>query len=155
MKCSKVYARKVNVFHRVPKPSPHAPPPPLVPLPRPLPLAIPLPPALPLAPLLAPPLVGIPPPLPPARGIPPLPLVAAAAFFSPGPGVTGFWNLFATLLLGGLSTKEVSVVRNVASTSGMGFSPPGPWEERNWSVERGRVKDSGMGAWALVVSTHG
>jgi hypothetical protein len=77
---------------------------PLAPL---APLAMPLPP---LVPLVVPPLVGIPPPLP-ARGIPPLPLITPLFL-----GV-GVWNLDDGLLLGGFSTKEVSVVRKVASIS--------------------------------------
>lgn len=84
-------------------------------VPRPLPappLAMPLPP---LAPLVAPPRVGIPRP-PPARGIPPLPL-GAPAVFDAGAGVWGVWNLDEILLLGGFSTKDVSVVRKVASIS--------------------------------------
>jgi hypothetical protein len=77
-------------------------------------------PVPPLAALGAPPRVGIP-PRPPARGIPPLPL-GTPDVFAAGAGVCGFWNLEAILLLGGLSTKEVSVVKNVASMSS------GPWE---------------------------
>lgn len=77
------------------------------------PLAMPVPPLVPLA---APPRVGIPPRPPPARGMPPLPL-GTPDVFAAGAGVCGFWNLDDILLLGGLSTKDVSVVRNVASMS--------------------------------------
>ena len=63
----------------------------------------------------APPRVGMP-PRPPARGMPPLPLGTPEVFVA-GAGVCGFWNLDDILLLGGLSTKDVSVVRNVASMS--------------------------------------
>jgi hypothetical protein len=83
--------------------------------PRPLPaapLAIPLPP---LVPLVAPPRVGIP-PLPPALGMPPLPLPVPAVFDA-AVGVCGVWYFEDILLLGGLSTNDVSVVRNVASMS--------------------------------------
>lgn len=82
---------------------------------RPLPaapLAMPLPP---LVPRVVPPRVGIPPPLP-ARGMPPLPL-GWPPVLGAGAGVWGVWNREAILLLGGWSTKEVSVVRKVASTS--------------------------------------
>ena len=72
-------------------------------------------PVPPLVPLGAPPRVGIP-PRPPARGIPPLPLGTPLVLVA-GAGVCGFWNLEWILLLGGLSTNEVSVVRNVASIS--------------------------------------
>jgi hypothetical protein len=69
----------------------------------------------PLVPLVAPPRVGIPPPLP-TRGIPPLPL-GAPVVLDAGAGVWGVWNLDEILLLGGFSTKDVSVVRKVASMS--------------------------------------
>jgi hypothetical protein len=69
----------------------------------------------PLEPLVAPPRVGMPPPLP-ARGIPPLPLPIPDVFDA-GAGVVGVWNFEDTLLLGGFSTKDVSVVRKVASMS--------------------------------------
>jgi hypothetical protein len=70
---------------------------------------------VPRVPLVVPPRTGIP-PRPPARGIPPLPL-GTPVVFDAGTGVCGVWNLEAILLLGGLSTKDVSVVRNVASMS--------------------------------------
>jgi len=83
------------------------------PRPRPAtPLAIPVPP---LVLLVVPPRVGIP-PRPPALGMPPLPLGTPDVFVA-GAGVCGVWNLDDILLLGGLSTNEVSVVRNVASMS--------------------------------------
>jgi hypothetical protein len=91
--------------HRAPRPLPAAP------------LAMPLPP---LEPLVAPPRVGMPPPLP-ARGMPPLPLPVPVVVLDAGAGVWGVWNLEDTLLLGGFSTKDVSVVRKVASMSS------GPW----------------------------
>lgn len=88
-----------------------------LPLPRADPLAIPLPL---VAPLVVPPRVGIP-PLPRAVGIPlPLPAAAGVVFLGVrGAGLWAFLNLVAAFELGGLSTNDVSVVRNVASTSSM------------------------------------
>ena len=87
----------------------------------PVPLAIPLPPLDPLAMPLP---LGIPPPLP-ALGIPP-PLATLE-----GAGVSNLDPDF--LLLGGCSTKDVSVVRKVASISGTAGSwpadAPGPIED--------------------------
>jgi hypothetical protein len=115
--------------------------------PRPLPaapLAMPLPPR---EPLVAPPRVGIPPPLP-ARGMPPLPLPVPIVLGA-GAGVWGVWNLEDTLLLGGFSTKDVSVVRNVASRSS------GPWLRFRLAAPRsgwfcGLLKDSTTGAWRCI-----
>ncbi|KAF2018485.1 hypothetical protein BU24DRAFT_171839 [Aaosphaeria arxii CBS 175.79] len=119
---------------------------------------MPLPPlVLPLVPLGAPPLVGIPPPppaLPPALGIPlPLPILEGGADASSLEDAPGF------LLLGGFSTNEVSVVRNVASTSGTAgscplFAPPGPMEEEKSGWFWGRLKDSGAGVWRSGMSVH-
>jgi len=97
----------------------------------------------PLEPRGAPPRVRIP-PLLPARGIPPLPL-AAPADLEAAVGVEGVRNLEAALLLGGLSTNDVSVVRNVASRSS------GPWEFLKLGLPRlswfcGRSKESAIGA---------
>ena len=83
--------------------------------PLPLPLVDPLAIALPRVPLVAPPRIGIP-PLPRAVGMP-LPLPTPPVVFCAGAGLAAFLNLLAALELGGLSTKDVSVVRNVASTS--------------------------------------
>jgi hypothetical protein len=97
----------------------------------------------PLEPLVVPPRVGIPPPLP-ARGMPPLPRPIPEVLDA-GAGVCGFWNLDEILLLGGFSTKDVSVVRKVASISS------GPWL-RLKSVEPrltwfcGLLKESATGA---------
>jgi|SRR5690242_11876420 len=113
----------------------------------PLPLVDPRAIPLPLVPRVAPPRVGIP-PLPRAVGMP-LPLPAAAGvFFGVGAGLATFLNLLAAFELGGLSTKDVSVVRKVASTSSMpearragrvadGFRP-------GWFC--GRLNESGTGA---------
>jgi hypothetical protein len=116
-------------FPRAPRPRPDAP------------RAIPLPP---LAPLAAPPRVGMPPPLP-ARGMPPRPRPMLDVLGA-GAGVWGVWNLEAILLLGGFSTKDVSVVRKVASMSSA------PWLRFRLGLPRsgwfcGLLKDSAMGAW--------
>lgn len=125
------------------------------PLPLPLvdPLAIPLPPPLP--PLAVPPRVGIP-PLPRAVGMP-LPLPAPRGVFGAGAGLAMFLNLLAALELGGLSTKDVSVVRKVASTSStpdarrLGKLAEGLRE--GWFC--GRLNESGTGACNMVsVTTH-
>jgi hypothetical protein len=114
------------------------------PRPRPeAPLAMPLPP---LAALVAPPRVGMPPPLP-ARGMPPRPRPMPDVLEA-GAGVCGVWNLEATLLLGGFSTKDVSVVRKVASISST------PWLRLRLAAPRSRwfcglLKDSAIGACAM------
>lgn len=118
----------------------------------PLPLVDPRAIPLPLVPLVAPPRVGIP-PLPRAVGMPrPLP-AAAGVFLGVGAGLATFLNLLAAFELGGWSTKDVSVVRKVASTSSMpealragsaadGFRP-------GWFC--GRLNESGTGAYAQSV----
>lgn len=116
-----------------------------LPRPRPAPRAMPLPP---LPPLVVP--RGIPPPLAPALGMP-LPLPAV---FDTGAGVAGVWNLDDILLLGGLSTKEVSVVRKVAS-----MSPSGPCELLKWGLLIsgwfcGRLNDSATGACRSTLEHH-
>ena len=82
--------------------------------------------------------------------MPPLPLGTPDVFVA-GAGVCGFWNLDDILLLGGLSTKDVSVVRNVASISS------GPWERFRFAAPGsdwfcGRLKDSCIGAYDSQIS---
>lgn len=114
--------------------------------PLPLPLVDPLAIPLPLPPLAVPPRVGIP-PLPRAVGMP-LPLPAPRGVLGAGAGLAAFLNLFAAFELGGLSTKDVSVVRKVASTSStpdarrLGRLAEGFME--GWFC--GRLNESGTGA---------
>jgi hypothetical protein len=124
----------------------------VVPLPLPTPLATP-----PLAPLVVPVLVI--PPL--AMPLPLAPLLAdGAPLVLPLAGVLADGTLLYLLggldVVGGCSTKDVSVVRKVASTSG-GACCVGMCRSA-WCLESGevkvlaRAKDCGVGAWRRGVS---
>jgi hypothetical protein len=134
-----------NLPHRIPVvvplplPTPLATPP-LVPLVVPVPVIPPLAMPLPLAPRLA----G-------GAGAPPL-VLPLAGVLADG---TLLYLLGGLDVVGGCSTKDVSVVRKVASTSG-GACCVGMWRSE-WCLELGevkvlaRAKDCGVGAWRVVL----
>lgn len=95
-------------------------------------------------------------PLEPARPRPavPLPDAAAPLELAVEEG-TELYLLLGLLLVGGFMTKEVSVVKNVASVSGGGAVRCGKGEfSRGLEDEVWRVKDCGIGAWKSCQSVH-
>lgn len=88
-------------------------------------------------------------PLDPALPLPAVPLPDAPAPLELAvEGGTELYLLLGLLLVGGFMTKEVSVVKNVASVSGGGAVRCGKGEFSR-GLEDGvwRANDCGMGAW--------
>jgi hypothetical protein len=131
---------RIPVVVPLPLPTPLATPP-LAPRAEPVPVIPPLAIPLPLAPLLA-----------DGACTPPLALPLAGVLADG----TLLYLLGGLEVVGGCSTKDVSVVRKVASTSG-GACCVGMWRSV-WCLELGdvkvlaRAKDCGVGAWRHGVS---